>query len=226
VTGETVTHPAVFSPIILDVAAELLSKHVPPGALLLDPFAGTGRVHQLDHYRTIGVEIEPEWAELHPATMVGDATELPLADAEVDAVVTSPTYGNRMADHHEARDGSYRRTYRHALGRPLTRGNSGSLQWGDRYRDLHEQAWSEVRRVLRAGGFLLLNVKDHQRCGRRAEVCAWHLAVLDRLGFTLTATVEVDTNGFRYGANRAVRYPEMLFLLTASPTPASRASRW
>jgi tRNA G10 N-methylase Trm11 len=216
----------MFSPIILDVAAELLSNSVRSGALVLDPFAGTGRLHQLDHYRTIGLEIEPEWAELHSATMVGDATELPLADAVVDAVVTSPTYGNRMADHHEARDGSYRRTYRHALGRPLAQGNSGSLQWGDRYRDLHEHAWSEVRRVLRPGGFLLLNVKDHQRCGRRVEVCVWHLAVLERLGFTLTATVEVETNGFRYGANRAVRYPEMLFLLTASPTPASRASRW
>jgi hypothetical protein len=63
-------------------------------------------------------------------------------DATFDAICTSPTCGNRMADHHEARDISPRHTYRHVLGRPRTPGNSGALQWGDgiageEYRALH-----------------------------------------------------------------------------------------
>lgn len=215
--GVAVAHPAVFSPAVLGAAEELLAGRVPSGALVLDPFAGSGKIHQLDRYRTIGVEIEPEWANLHPATMVGDATNLPLANRCVDAVVTSPTYGNRMADHHDARDSSYRRTYRHVLGRPLTAGNSGSLQWGDAYRIFHERAWLEVRRVLRPGAVLVVNVKDHQRRGERAEVCAWHLGVLGQLGFTVTHVVEVETQGFRFGANRGVRYPEMVCLLDGPP---------
>jgi hypothetical protein len=86
---------------------------------------------------TVEVELEPEWASQHPRTMVGDARALPLPDATFDMVVTSPTYGNRMTDHHNAKDGSRRITYTHNLGRTLTPGNSGAMQWGEDYRQLH-----------------------------------------------------------------------------------------
>jgi hypothetical protein len=84
-------------------------------------------------------------------------------------------YGNRMADHHIAHDGSPRHTYRHVLGQPLTPGNSGALQWGDgiagrsgageEYRALHVAVWTEARRVLKPRGIFVLNVKDHIRGG-------------------------------------------------------------
>ena len=64
-------------------------------------------------------------------TTTGDSGQMHYPDVTFDAICTSPTYGNRMADHHEARDGSPRDTYRHVLGRPLTPGNSGALHWGD-----------------------------------------------------------------------------------------------
>ena len=50
--------------------------------------------------------------------MIGDATALPFADWTFDAVITSPTYGNRMADHHNAQDGSRRVSYRHSGKHP------------------------------------------------------------------------------------------------------------
>ena len=57
-----VRHPAKFSAAILDRLAEL----VPPGSRVIDPFAGTGKVHTLADLltgtTTVGVEIEPEWA--------------------------------------------------------------------------------------------------------------------------------------------------------------------
>lgn len=213
-----VEHPAAYSPGVLEVFAELLAGRFPPGSRLLDPFAGTGRIHLLAdrlHYETVGVELEPEWAALHPATIVGDATALPFPDHTIELAATSCTYGNRMADHHEARDESYRRTYRHLLGRPLSPNNSGGMQWGAAYRELHTAAWGELRRVLVPGGCFALNAKDHQRQGSRAEVCRWHLECLAGLGFTLLDEREVAAPGFRFGQNHAARYPEMTYLLEA-----------
>lgn len=96
----TVPHPAKFSPEILEV----LDRWIEPGWRVLDPFAGTGLIHTLDQAETWGAEIEPEWATMHPRTIVGDALKLPFADASFDAIATSPTYGNRMADSHNAQE--------------------------------------------------------------------------------------------------------------------------
>jgi tRNA G10 N-methylase Trm11 len=97
-------HPAKYSAPIVHELARLLTKHVPTGPLLpptvLDPFAGVGGVHVFGAagYSTVGVEIEPRWAAAHPGTIVGDATRLPFDAWRFDAAVTSPTYGNRLAD--------------------------------------------------------------------------------------------------------------------------------
>ena len=149
--------------------------------------------------------LEPEWAALDPRITSGSALDLPWAAGAFDAIVTSPTYGNRMADHHEARDGSRRHTYRHALGRQLSADNSGALQWGDHYREFHRQAWREARRVLRPGGRFVLNCKDHLRRGERQHVTDWHIGELQRLGFVLLDRVQVDCPGQRHGANAHLR---------------------
>lgn len=197
----TVAHPAKFSAPILGVLREL----VPPGAKVLDPFAGVGLVHSLDHAETWGVEIEPEWATVHPRTIVGDALSLPFPDASFDVVVTSPTYGNRMADHHNAKDGSRRITYRHTLGRPLHPNNSGQLQWGAKYREFHERAWAEVRRVLRPGGRFLLNVSNHIRKGEEQPVAEWHRDTLRAMGFWFVWAVPIETPRMRFGENHQAR---------------------
>lgn len=93
-------HPARFSDPILDH----ISPRVPAGVRLLDPFAGVGRIHEIEHADTWGVELEPEWACAHPRTIVADATRLPFPDDWFDYIATSCTYGNRMADHHNAQE--------------------------------------------------------------------------------------------------------------------------
>lgn len=203
-------HPTPFSDRILN----LIARRVNGAQRVLDPFAGAGRVHELRELAgvavTVGVEIEPEWAAMHPDTICGDSTLLDqlVERASFDAVVTSPTYGNRMADHHNARDASVRPTYKHTLGRDLTPNNSGAMQWGDRYRALHLAVWPLAVGALRPGGLLVLNIKDHIRGGAKQDVVAWHLDVLVRqLGLGVVGVDHVMGRGLASaaGSNGAVR---------------------
>lgn len=198
-----VRHPARFTAAILEVVESLLVAHRFDGRIL-DPFAGTGLVHRLP-WPTVGVELEPEWAYQHPATVTGSALALPFPDGSFDAIVTSPAYGNRMADHHEARDASTRHTYRHALGRPLHPDNAGAFQWGEQYRAFHESAWAEATRVVRPGGLFVLNTKNHVRAGVVQPVTEWHVGTLQASGWRLLDRVRVAVSGVRHGANADVR---------------------
>lgn len=104
------SHPAAFPKYVLDrialhVSAE--ARHLARPVKIIDPFAGVGRIHDLPVRiaDTTGVELEPEWAACRAATIVGDATQLPAEWTDTfDALITSPTYGNRLADKHEAKD--------------------------------------------------------------------------------------------------------------------------
>lgn len=208
--GGGISHPARYSDALLQIFAELLDGY----DLVLDPFAGTGRIHELPN-ATVGIEIEPEWAELHPDTVLGSALDLPFDDCHFDAICTSPTYGNRLADSHNASDPERRRSYTHDLGRPLDADNSGAMQWGDEYRKFHKRAWSEAVRVLRHGGRFVLNIKDHIRGGEQQLVAAWHVATLVELGlrFEPESSKGLFTGHLRQGANGALRAgPELVLV--------------
>jgi len=208
--GGGVSHPARYSTNLIPIFADILDgyDHV------LDPFAGTGRIHDLPMH-TVGVEIEPEWAALHPDTVEGSALELPWEDAEFDAVCTSPTYGNRLADSHNASDPERRRSYTHDLGRKLSDDNSGAMQWGDEYREFHETAWAEAVRVLRPGGRFVLNIKDHIRGGVQQPVTAWHVAALVDLGMRYNAELSqgAPTGHLQQGSNSEARAGQELVLV-------------
>lgn len=195
-------HPAKFSDPILEAAAEILLERVATGSHVLDPFAGTGKgVRRLSElgYNAFGVELEPEACdELY--VVQGDALDLAPSDASIDAVFTSPAYGNRMADR-DMRP-SVAGTYMKWLGREASEGSSCHLQWGDAYREFHEKAWAEVWRVLRPGGWFLLNIKDHPRNKRVQPVSAWHVHAICLLGFTWEDAHRIDTPGNRKGANK------------------------
>lgn len=252
-------HPAVFHPQVIEAIREQLDGYFaaqePP--LVLDPFAGVGGIHALQpSYRTLGIELEPEWANAHPDTAVGNACATWFLDGEVDAVATSPCYGNRMADHHNARevckpckggglsptpgaeqwslqrcpkcDGTGRRdhvriTYRHKLGRDLSPGSSAGLQWGPAYRRLHLEAWTEAFRVLRPGGLLVLNIKDHVRDGELQRVPEWHVQTIQALGGRLYRCEPVQVSGMGFGANRDARAEFELVVSFIAPGALTQA---
>lgn len=215
-----VSHPAKFSDALIPLFARILREH---GARrVLDPMAGVGKLALVRQHGFSGLvvcnELEPEWASqahgLADIVTVADAAHLPYPTAFFDVIVTSPTYGNRMADHHNARDGSRRVTYRHCLGRPLTPGNTGMMQWGEVYRRAHLRIWRECLRVLRPGGILVINVSNHIRNWEEQHVAEWHRDALRGMGMTLLAEHRVLTPRMRFGENWESRVPcESVFVL-------------
>lgn len=130
-----VRHPAKYSDKFIPIFAELLKGR----RKVLDPMAGTGKIGLIKDYGFEGVvyanDLEFEWimqAKDNKCDVISmyDAGNTKFEDEEFDGICTSPTYGNRMADHHNARDGSKRNTYTHAIGRQLHKENTGKMQWG------------------------------------------------------------------------------------------------
>lgn len=207
------THPAKFPPAVIAIMSDMVTaeaKRIPKRRRrlrVLDCFAGTGRCHQLPGL-TFGIELEKEWADMHPRTQVGDATALPWRANSFDICCTSPTWGNRLADHHDAKDGSVRHSYTHDLGRKLSDGNSGTLRFANDpeksgpYRKLHRKAWAEVARVLRPGALMILDCSDFFAQRERQYVTGFHVHVFEELGFTVEDVTVVPTPRLRYGANR------------------------
>lgn len=201
-------HPAKYSKELLPV----LSKHI-VGSSVLDPFAGTGKLRDIVP-NAILLEIEPEWAAIENA-IVGDATKMPFKSQTFDTICTSPTYGNRMADHfidHQKEKKYTRNTYRHCLGRELNKNNSGKMQWGENYKNLHTLAWVECKRVLKPGGIFILNISNHIRAGKEIDVTRWHLKEIKAIGFYLLEQYHVKTRRNKNGANykNRVNYESVL----------------
>lgn len=151
-------HPAKASKAVRIVGARLLlaEAHRRPNErlLVLDPFAGVGRMFDpWDELRTIesvhgdppldradeaaverfefhGIEIEPDWAAADERIVVGDATNLAglVDDEDFDIIWSSPCYGNRMADHHDAQE-----RCRECGGEGVKRGGMATGQGGVTY---------------------------------------------------------------------------------------------
>jgi hypothetical protein len=175
-------HPATYPSAVLDIFRDVLDGR---RRVVLDPFAGVGTIHQLrPEHDTLGVELEPEWASAHSATICGDARNVAalLDGRQVDAVATSPAYGNRLADSYEAYDPQARRSYAIDLGRSLSAGSGAALQYGPEYEALHRDAWRACVELLMPGGLFLLNCKDHVREGAVVPVTGWHVGALAALG--------------------------------------------
>lgn len=209
-------HPAKYNDDLLDVIA----AHLEPGWKILDPMAGVGRVHELADradVRTWGVELEHEWATRHDRTVCYDARHVNhlFKKGSFDAVVTSPGYGNRMADAYDGRDGSRRHTYRIDLGRPLTEGSGAALQWGPAYRALHAEIWDAV--IPMTAHRFILNIKNHVRDGAVQRVAEWHITYLLASGLTLTAIEPVQCAGVRHGANATARVDHELVVVFDRP---------
>lgn len=204
-----VKHPATYSKAILEKLDELIG----PG-IWLDPFIGTGKLYSLTRpdRQFVGVELEPEWAGVDPRTICGDslAWMTEIRDEGVtrfDGVVTSPVYGNRMSDHHDAKDGSRRRSYKFDLGRDVSEGSSCEMYfWQPEYQAFHLAAWSLAFGVTRDGGLMHLNVKNFIRNREPQYVVAWHMGALKRVGWKIEKVVQVGVPGLRDGENYEARF--------------------
>jgi tRNA G10 N-methylase Trm11 len=203
-------HPAVYTESFLPIFARLLQD----SKCVLDPFAGTGKLAAIKEHGYTGTvicnELEPEWVQSSKYNVdiwnIGDAQDLSWAKQHnVDAICTSPTYGNRMADHHEAKDDSRRITYRHYLGRRLSENNSGMMQWGEAYKKLHRKVYEQCFNILPQDGILVINISNHIRKGVEVDVTKWHQDCLTELGFRLVKKIDVPTPRMRFGANSTKR---------------------
>lgn len=200
-------HPAKFSPQVISIFSTWLS-HLSP---ILDPFAGVG---SWKNPSLIGNEIEYEWASQSPnPTVLGDATQLAFRSGSFPGACTSPTFGNRMADHHNATDDSRRNTYTHSIGHPLHSNNSGKMGWGPAYWSLHRLAWREVYRVLTHNGLFAIHVSDFIASSVRIPVCNWHWAELKGVGFDFVTGYSFPKKGLREGANHDVRVGREMCML-------------
>lgn len=220
------SHPAKFSLPILERAVEMLDRRLADDrcggesqlVTVLDPFAGTGK--GVDYlrargYAAEGIDLEPvdAWGEADVSShvRVGNALELEYDDGAIDVVFTSPSYGNRFAD--VDMRASVAGTYAKGLGRRATEGSSCHLQWGTAYREFHQAAWLEARRVLAPGGLFLLNISDHYRAKVPVAVSAWHVKTLVGFGFEWVAAEAIDTSRLTHGANPTRCEVEWLHLL-------------
>lgn len=216
-------HPAKYTDTFIPIFSEILNNC----DVVLDPFAGTGKLALIkDHGfkgKVICNELEPEWTKSADYDVdewrVGDAAKMDWAeDNSIDAICTSPTYGNRMADHFNAKDGSKRITYRHFLGRPLDESNTGRMQWGEKYRKKHVEVYKECIRVLKNNGKMVVNISDHIRAGEQIPVVDWHKNTLIELGMKLVDEIKINTPRMGFGANAKARVEHEFILVFSKGT--------
>lgn len=211
-------HPAKFSDEIIEVIRGLVEKYDIRTAL--DPFAGVGKIFDaIPDVKWTGIEIEPEWACQHDQIISGDSIEVingwlrARFKYEFDAIITSPAYGNRMADQSMLPDrGAGLRhtynTYAYKLGRRLDMKSGARYSWhgsqGKMYRLLHMKVWMACVKLLDPGQLMIVNVSNYMR--KQAPngvepVAQWHRETLERLGMEVIESIPVKTPRQRQGAN-------------------------
>jgi len=214
-TRRDARHNAKFSAPILSA---IITK-LPARGLILDPMGGVGTLAHTTP-ETPGIitgELEWEWVKqaLRPCVQQ-DVHALPYRTGSVRCVVTSPTYGNRMADHHNAKDESKRNGYAFWLrevGAEPHPNNSGVLGFNRAYKMFHLYAYREIRRVLEPDGLFLLNVSNFIKRKREVEAVKWHAMACHALGFKELDRRYIETPRLRFGENHDARVEHEVLLV-------------
>jgi hypothetical protein len=204
-------HPCPYPKHFLPLFAKILKKE--KSQRVLDIFGGIGTLAKVKEHGFTGEviinEIEPKWSKIAKTiadkVITGDAQQLKLSDKSVDAIVTSPTYGNDMAVTFKRE-----RTYTIYNGKPLKKSNTGQMRWsveGDKYRTVHKNAYKEAFRVLTDNGVIVVNVKNHIRHGKEQKVAEWHLDTLKEIGFTPVSVKKVKVTGIPFGGLNIPKVP-------------------
>lgn len=216
-----IRHPATYSEQFIPIFAEKLQGC----NRVLDPFGGTGKIAKIKELGFTGEvwvnEIEKDWLLPNKfnadVCLFEDAEYLHCPDNFFDAICTSPTYGNRMADHHNAKDGSKRNTYTHCIGRELDSENTGRMQWGRNYCEKHQRIYQHIVPMLKPDGLFVLNISNHIRKGEEIDVTSFHMKALAFNGLVLTETIEVPVQRLKFGANSDKRVPYEYILTFRKP---------
>lgn len=221
-------HPAKFSNELLPYLAKYAYGFV------LDPMGGTGKAGLMkklnpDILHVTINEIEKEWADQAQSNsvdrvIIGDAKNLKGA---YDCIVTSPPYGNRMADNFKAgKPDSMRRRYAGDLGRNPSEGSVACKHFGKGYEDMMIQIYDSLLRNVKFDLFIL-NVSDFIRQFKRVDVCGFYVSYFESRGFHLLSREEVKTRRQKgVGANTHLRVESesvMVFSKDKKPLDGSRA---
>lgn len=208
-------HPAVFTDSIIEELAELIPKHVPDDHWIHDPFAGEGRrlgaLCDRLGYMFTGTDLE-EWADRDWRVFVGDSTDPKTYPIFPYAVCTSPTYGNGVNDHFDAKDGSKRLTYRVRIGHELHSNNTG--RWSGRSSKKGEaEYWRLTNECVKHWpDIALVNVKDSVRAGEIYRLSLLWSDLLGSYGYGVE-WVDVPCPGWRFGANSQARVDSEVILV-------------
>ena len=191
-------HPAKFS----DAALAAVGDPVIGKQCVLDPFAGSGLHPRAARARpsrsTIGIEIE-QWEGICTPRKIRSATLFAPARSRNGSTPAigehRPTFGNRMADHHDARDdGDRGHLQAPARARSPPPYNSASVATGTQVPRL------PCARVDRGGaacsspaGSPSSTSRNHIRRGKKQHVSSWHVPHAHRsLGPELQATEVIE----------------------------------
>ena len=205
-------HPAKYSDPLLPV----LSKY--SYGTVLDIMGGIGKAGFLKKYnkeiaKVIINELEPEWANQAvyygvDEIIIGDARVLEL---QVDCIVTSPPYGNRMADNFKAgsKGGksptSMRKGYAGDLGRTPTNGSVCCLHFDRGYQEAIIEIYDAVITNCVFKRFIL-NVSNFIRQFEVVDVVGFFENYFKEKGFKLIVKIPVKTKRQKgVGANTALR---------------------
>lgn len=210
-------HPAKFSDVILEHVSTILPDHIDT---IVDPMAGVGKVVNLGpDYKYLLNELEPEWAnqidDMYDVT-VGDAKDMTIPSDINTAIVTSPPYGNRMADFFKSqtRPESMKGRYGGDLGRRLTEGSTASKKFGDEYRVMMSEIYTALTDQMCSGQLFILNVSNFIRSYKEVNVVGFYLDLFTTMGFTLDALYPVVTpRRGGTGANQDLRVDHEVIML-------------
>ena len=196
-------HPGKMLP---DLARRIVVEYSQPGALVVDPMAGTGTTlveAALAGRRAIGVELEARWADLARANTdhvldpdtrrlveirQGDATKLAellgADDGRVDLVCTSPPYacdvGNLKTEHWGTGKNLCAVAERNYSGDTANLGHAR----GAAYEAAMAAVYTACLDVLRPGGILAVVTKNTRRKGRTLDLAGLTVALAEAAGFT------------------------------------------
>lgn len=168
-------HPAKYSNELLPILAKYAFGHV------VDIMGGTGKAGLLKKFQpsitkvTIN-ELEPEWATQATENnvdeiIVGDAAKLKI---NCDVIVTSPPYGNRLADNFKSsKPRPKTMAYALDLKRDPSEGSVCCKHFGRGYEDLMARIYDSVFENCRFKRFVL-NVSNFICNWQEIDVVAWY----------------------------------------------------